>query len=405
MYGQLASAALLGLSALAAARPTTRDAPPTSADAGFPNVSADQVVEIEQIAGGTLPNGTAPPTIQGDSIVSLGFVATNEIFEVRFFQSLIYNITNNVDGFTDIPNKDEVLNILKVHLADEELHFLNAEGAFNHFTNQTIQPCQYMFPSTDFPSAIGVASLFTDLVLGTLPDIQTIFGTDGDVGLIRGVGSVIGQEGEQNGFYRELLGKVPAQLPFLTGSTRDFALSGLLQTFTVPHSCPSLDLITVPAQGSPIQIFGTLNVLTKQSDFTDKEDITAQFSFDINSLAANQNLFQAPANGSSSAPSNHRRHGHGGGPVSAHRNWHYSRENVVELFVTYINQQNVPVSVPLQKPVLSGTVLNFEASFPGQTHFLNGLTIAAVTLGNGPFATPDDVAKATLFGPGLIDIN
>jgi hypothetical protein len=35
---------------------------------------------------------------------------------------------------------------------------------------------------------------------------------------------------------------------------------------------------------------------------------------------------------------------------------------------------------------------------------MNGLTIAAVTNGAGPFATADAVAQASIFGPGLIEI-
>jgi len=412
MYG-LTSAALLGLSALAAARPTARDSSDNEElDPNFPNVSAEQILEIEQVAGGTIPNGSAPPHVQPDTIVSLGFIAFNEIFEVNFFQSLIYNITNGVDGFTDIPNQNQVVEILEVHLADEELHFLNAEDAFNHFTNDTIEPCQYMFPSTNFSTAIAIASMFTDVVLGTLPDIQLIFGTDGDIELIPGVGAVIGQEGEQNGFYRELLGEVPAQLPFLTGSTRDFALSAILQDFVVPHSCPSLDLITHPSEGTPVEIFGTLNVLTSMNEFTDETDITAQFSFDVESLFENQVLFSTNSSSSSghgSAPNSGSSSQHGGPGPQHHRrdtNWSWNEQSGVEdLFLTYINQQNVPISVTLDDATFSNGVVYFSASFPGKSQFLDGLTIAAVTLGNGPFTTPDDVAKVTLFGPGLIEVN
>jgi len=36
---------------------------------------------------------------------------------------------------------------------------------------------------------------------------------------------------------------------------------------------------------------------------------------------------------------------------------------------------------------------------------LNGLTIAALTNSAGPFGSVDDVALATVAGPGLIEIN
>ena len=99
----------------------------------------------------------------------------------------------------------QVLSILNIVLAQEELHELNANGAFKLFTNQTIKPCEYIFPVATFNDSIALASTFTDVVLGTLPDIQTVFADNQDNGLIRGVGSVIGQEGEQNGVYHPSL--------------------------------------------------------------------------------------------------------------------------------------------------------------------------------------------------------
>ena len=74
-----------------------------------------------------------------------------------------------------------------------------------------------------------MAKTFTDVVLGTLQDVSVIFAQNGDTALPGLVASVIGQEGEQNGFYRILQNQnlIPAALPFLTASTRDFAFSAL----------------------------------------------------------------------------------------------------------------------------------------------------------------------------------
>ena len=174
---------------------------------------------------------------------------------------------------------------------------------------------------------------------------------------------MIGQEGEQNGFYRSLLHKVPSALPFLTGGARDFAFSAINQAFTVPDSCPSNGLLV---QGG-LTIFDVLTLETSADDITSAEDSTLQFSFQTQK----------------------------------------SNSDVQEnFFLTYINQQNVPFSVPID---VTGTEANgaitFTASFPGQSQEMNGLTIAAITNGNGPFTSPDDVADATLFGPALIEVN
>ncbi|KAI7111353.1 hypothetical protein KC352_g35871, partial [Hortaea werneckii] len=204
------------------------------------------------------------------------------------------------------------------------------------------------------------------------PDIQTIFANDGDNGLIRGVGSVIGQEGEQNGFYREILGKVPSALPFLTGSARDFAFNAINQNFVVPGSCDaSLDLLLHPASGTPLKEFGVLNVLTDPADITSDKDSEIDFSFQTQTSKVQGHSFAAKQG----------------------------------MFLTYINQQNAPFSVPLMNEKFDKDQVTFTASFPGQSREMNGLTIAAITNSDGPFATPDDVADATLFGPGLIDVN
>ena len=119
-----AAAALLGLSALTTAAP----APPSGYSGpndgekafsfplsnGFPDIDnpSDALTQIELQALGTLPNGGAPPTPHPDSLISLGFIAFNELFEVAFFTELISNITNNVSGFDDVPNRDEVCSTL-----------------------------------------------------------------------------------------------------------------------------------------------------------------------------------------------------------------------------------------------------------------------------------------------------
>ncbi len=54
----------------------------------------------------------------------------------------------------------------------------------------------------------------------------------------------------------------------------------------------------------------------------------------------------------------------------------------------------------------SNGVATFTAPFPfNGTTFGQGLTIAVVALSSGTLTNVDGVANATLFGPGLIEIN
>lgn len=73
--------------------------------------------------------------------------------------------------------------------------------------------------------------------------------------------------------------------------------------------------------------------------------------------------------------------------------------------LVYISQQNLPIVEPLVNVQTSGDQVTFTADFPYAEKELNGLTIAVVTNGQGPFASTQDVADATIFGPGVITVN
>jgi hypothetical protein len=86
---------------------------------GLPSPSSEQLKLIEQTAHGTLPNGPPPPVISSDGIVNLKLIAFNELFEVAFFNELITNITNKVEGYDIDDEEDHVktLDALKAILA------------------------------------------------------------------------------------------------------------------------------------------------------------------------------------------------------------------------------------------------------------------------------------------------
>lgn len=326
---------------------------------GFPNIAnpSSALTTIEIAAQGTLPNGPPPTSVTADTLTSLQLIAFNELFEVAYFTDLIYNITNNVAGYQIGGDgvQEFVLNALTAVQAQEEVHTLYANGALAQFGATPIQPCKYQFPVSTFADAIALASTFTDVALGLLQDVQSKLATDGDAGLIRAIGSVIGQEGEQNGYYRTLLNKIPSALPFLTTGTREFTFSILNQKFIVPGSCPNSNEINLP-------IFAPLTVVTNP--------VRAQ----------TQNLqFSFPAPSSTTDASG--------------------------LSVVYINQQNVPVVESFISSSQAGNVTTFSAAFPYDKFEMNGLTIAVVVKDTGPFADASAVTAAAIAGPGLIEIN
>jgi len=327
---------------------------------GFPKIQnpSQALTDIELLAHGTLPNGNPPPPPGPMGITNLQLIAFKELFEVAFFTELVANITNNVPGYqVQGYSQQELIDIFTAIQAQEELHTLNANGALAKFGAQPVQPCKYEIPVTNLKDAVALASTFNDVVLGTLQNVETRFGQEGDNGFLQGVASVIGQEGEQNGFFRILQGKIPSALPFLTTSTLEFAFSALNQMFIVPGSCPNINTI-------PLPIFGALTVDTPNIQPVDQ---TLQFTFTANDTQ-HQGDFAA-------------------------------------LSLVYINQQNTPIVEKLQNIHVQGNTVTFDAFFPFTENELNGLTIAAVTHSAGPFANASEVAAATIFGPGLIEIN
>ncbi|TVY42810.1 hypothetical protein LSUB1_G002213 [Lachnellula subtilissima] len=365
MHVSLASVTLTGLSclsALALAVPTNFSFADDPTGEGFPSPNAQQLMAIEAQAQGSLPNGPSPSSVKNNTVTSLQLIAFNEIFETAFFTSLIQNITNNVTGYA-IANstlKNGYLEALVAIRAQEELHTLFANNSLTALGAKPVQTCKFMFPVTTLPDAIALASKFTDIVLGTLPAIQQLLAMSNDSALIPGIGSVIGQEGEQNGAYRIFQNKIPSALPFLTAGTREFAFSALNQNFIVPGSC-AVDYINLP-------IFKPLTVVT-------------------NPIAAkNQTLsFEVPmANGSTTS-------------------------NASSYSLAYVNQQNIPVIEPLRNVTANQTtkMMQFNAAFPyNGTTFGNGFTYALVVNGSTTGLTSAaDVAAITVYGPGLIEIN
>jgi hypothetical protein len=366
----LSNISLLGLSCLAlvSAAPFSFNNNPLGNN--FPTPAAGQLAAIETQAHGTIPTGNPPPPAppKADTLTSLRLIAFNELFEVSFFQQFLSLVKSKAHGFwDDSRDMDLLVNALTAILAQEELHAINANNALTKFDPAgPVLPCQYNFPVDNLDDALELASTFTDVVMGTLQDVATLMGTDGDAGLIRGIASVIGQEGEQNGFYRTFQNnpKIPSALPFLTASTRDFAFSALNQNFIVPGSCPNFNTIN-------LKVFGALTVET-QNIQPQVQDI--DFSFKI------------PSTGIPPA-------------------W---KPDCSGLELVFINQQNVPQVAKVKKVNVDthGGQVTITAIFPfDQADFGNGLTIAAVVLASGDLTTVDGVAAATQFGPGLIEIN
>jgi hypothetical protein len=213
-------------------------------------------------------------------------------------------------------------------------------------------PCQYSIPVDNFDAAIEIAVKFTDVALGVLQDVVERYALGSDFTLARQISSLIGAKGEQQGWFRIMQGKIPSELPYPTTGDVHFAFSAV-HSFVVPGSCPN-------SHTFPLEPFEPLHVVQIPGAKTEN----VSFSF-----VDHQNISDS------------------------------------SLWITYINQQNVPFVEPLEVITRTGNEVVAEALFPYEAHGMNGLTIAAVTTTDGPFVNSYEVTKVTLAAPALFVIN
>ncbi|KAF2238211.1 hypothetical protein EV356DRAFT_529211 [Viridothelium virens] len=386
MHSSIASAALIGLSyfssLVASAPPAPRpDIFKFPLANNFPTPNQAAIKEIQEQAHGTLPIAPAnpPPStpVSDEGLSNLRLIAFNEIFEVAYFTQLLYNVTQNYTNYQEKDfngqSRQYIIDQLTATIAQEELHALNANNGLQANNKDLIVGCNYNFPVDTFQDAIALAATFTDVVLGTLQDVNQIFAIHNDSDLVRGVSSVIAQEGEQDGWYRFLqtvngkpANKIPNALPFLTTSARNFAYTAILE-FVVPNTC---DQKNITLLNSEFQAFIPMKVETSPIPATNQ---TLEFSISLTAPGAEQ----------------------------------YRQANVINnLKMIYINQQNAPVKIDINDDaqVVDNDKVTFSAYFPFKEYDMNGLTIAAVAP-DGTYDTADDVAKHALIAPGLIEIN
>lgn len=77
---------------------------------GFPMPNKDQQVTLAKQAGGKLPNVALPKKLGPGSTTAFQLIAFNELFETAYFDSLLQNITNGVQGY-EADNKEELIKI------------------------------------------------------------------------------------------------------------------------------------------------------------------------------------------------------------------------------------------------------------------------------------------------------
>ncbi len=256
------------------------------------------------------------------------------------------------------------INTNLLNLQQEETHTIAAQAILMS-ANASFVPsaCQYMFPTTNLTQAVDIAETFTAVVLGALQGANVLFAKDNVTVPIQLISSVIGQEGEQNGYFRTVLKEVPSESPFLTAVPAAFAFSAL-QMFIVPGSCP------YPLSSIDLPIFPPLMTNGQPVAALEAKDQTLSFSADLSKSDQAQK---------------------------------YAGGDGTDLFLTYTTGQQKPVSLEISNVKWANGMISFDADFPFSENVMGGFSHAALTTGN-VFESADDLTHCTLAGPGIIQI-
>ncbi|KAL8662360.1 MAG: hypothetical protein Q9168_008269 [Polycauliona sp. 1 TL-2023] len=360
---------------------------------GFPTPTPAQLLQIQKLAGGSLPNSPLPSTLTKDEAATLKLLAHNEIYEVAFFSELLTNISTAVPGYgpddTAPHNRTLLIKQIEAIKNQEELHAIAANAFLVSAKQQPIAPCRYVFPVSNFNNAILFAQVFTDLALATIPAVQLLFGRDrGNASRnVLTIGSILGQEGQQDGFFRATQGKTPSAAPFLTGSTASIAFNAL-RKLIVEDSCPQpLSTVGLPEWTS-------LNVL--DADFA------------INNIDLNYQLISPEPSWPNWIVSNPITKNGSLSFLTSGLDFSSNLDRPGTFSLVYLSGQNKPVAVPVTDYDYfpPGWGQNWRAAFPFEKEgFSNGLVIVILAKGPGPFANADAVAAAANRGPILIEMN
>lgn len=254
--------------------------------------------------------------------------------------------------------------IVRPRAQQEETHAIAAISVLKSAGRWAPSPCRYTFPVDNLKDAVNLAETFTAVVLGALQDANVIFANESASSLDRILSAVIGQEGEQNGYYRYFLDRVPAESPFLTTVPGPFAYSAL-QAFIVPNSCP------FPISKIALPVFPPIKTNGGAIAFVEPKDQTLSFSADLSASRGADPFF-------------------GGGGSG--------------LWMTYTTGQQLPISVPLSNVRWLGSTITFDAELPFEANVMQGFSHGAITT-TSSIGSADAVADVALAGPALIQVN
>lgn len=172
--------------------------------------------------------------VSQDGINQLHLANFLENLEVAFFQEGSVNYTQRWKGNTKV-NGVKAADVVKRIAAQESVHQHSIVALLQSNRAEPVAPCKYHFPVTDEKSFLALASIITNIGIGSLINlVGKLSMTDGQ--LEASIASIIPVEARHDAFFRLYNKEVPNPTTFETRISGIWAYN-LALDFIVHGSC------------------------------------------------------------------------------------------------------------------------------------------------------------------------
>ena len=193
--------------------------------------------EYGNVAGGTEAQMLASKTLSQDGINQLQLANFLENLEAAFFREGTVNYTQRWNSKAEV-NGVKTADVIRRIAAQEDIHKETIQDLLKANRAEAVASCKYSFPVTDEKSFLALASIITNVGIGSLINtVGKLSVTDGQ--LEASVASIIPVEARHDAFFRLYNKEVPNPSSFETRISGIWAYN-LALDFIQHGSCENL---------------------------------------------------------------------------------------------------------------------------------------------------------------------
>ncbi|KAH7321154.1 hypothetical protein B0I35DRAFT_450627 [Stachybotrys elegans] len=334
---------------------------------GFPTPNEDQLRTIQLDAEGRLPDRPYPTSLSSDVVALYQVYTFLEQATSGFFAQMWNNVTNNDPGYEIFVAEDRnvILEVIDTAIAQEQVRALRGMSILSAAGAYVPEPCVYGTNAATYIDAVDTSQTLLTLATGFQQNLAKVLAREEQYELLQQEMSIAGPIGEESGFFRANLFRLPNEGPFTTYVPAVFMWS-YIRAFGLlggGHCDWDLNTIAMP-------VVADLRPGGRRRLFVPAEDQDLLFQVDWNQVTA-------PGAGA-----------YVGGDGSG-------------LYLTWIVGQLEPFSVSVNNVTWNGRLMTFFASFPFTENVMSGTSIAALTTTN-TFDSVEDIVDSALAGPGIV---